>query len=317
MSLSANYRWIIVSNLTIRNEKTVPPHIPPFSFEACEAIIRDKFDKNNTHYLYQNGEKIMRIRSIGNANLPYLSLLISNGDKNAPEPSYENFDNDDIRDFEKQENEGLSLAAHVIIKKEPKNGKYLMMIERIAGFNITSIAQYLRHLFNDEDYMQEYEFEGSTFPYRPLFEITGYQSDTLRNALETGKLQDIEFIATETINDGFDEHGYVQEQVKSAKLLINRGIQTDTADNFFQNIINKFKTGNYQKMMVRIKTASGQIKQTAIDTDRDDVLSQYFIHNEVINDFNIPLSQTHKTINEEVVDKVLEKMDKHEPWLQN
>lgn len=140
----------------------------------------------------------------------------------------------------------------------------------------------------------------------------GYQSNTLREAIVNNTLQDIEFVSHNEVTDEMDEHGYIQEQVTRAKLVIKRGIETDTEDSFMQDVMNKFRQGNYQEMFVRVKTRNNQIKTTEVDTEREDILSQYFICNEFINDFDEPLENACVSIRTDMVQKLREVAGKYE-----
>lgn len=312
MSLSSKYRWVLVSNLLIRNEKNLPAHVPLFTFEEVETVLRDKFAAEEAHYYFQNDEKIMRLRGINDHDEDYLVLLVSIGDKNAPIPAYENFETGEIRNWDKEDDEGLSHASHIIISKNgsPTN-EYLMMVEKVPGIHAASIENFLRHIFHDDTVMKEYTEEGEQIPYRCIFEVTGHTNHTIAEALNSGKLEDIEFVSHEIIEEGHDEYGYIKEEVQKATFVIKRGVTTDAAETIFTRARNKFRNGNFDKMFVRIKTNKGQIRRTEIDDSHEDIMSQYFYHSEVIKDFETPLEQTHEEINDEVVNKILAEMQNY------
>ncbi|MCK5385458.1 MAG: hypothetical protein KAJ29_07740, partial [Alphaproteobacteria bacterium] len=199
----------------------------------------------------------------------------------------------------------------LIKKQREANNGHLMLIERAPGFNISQVERYLRFLFK-EGATKTYNREGEDVVYRPLFEIVGYQSNTLREAIVNNTLQDIEFVRYNGVTDGLDEYGYIQEQVTRAKLIVQRGIETDTEDSFIDDVMNRFRHGDFDEMYVRIKTQNNQIKTTAVDTEREDILSQYFICNEYIEAFDEPLENACLIIRVDMVQKLREVATKYE-----
>ncbi|MCB1562710.1 MAG: hypothetical protein KDJ75_03970 [Alphaproteobacteria bacterium] len=313
MSLSKNYRWVLVNSLLVRNEARVPAHVPTYTFAEIEEVLQSLFTADATDYLYHKDTRKMKIREIQDVNGDYLCMLVSAGDKNVPDVMYENFTDSAIRSIEKEEDEGAVVTSHILIKKEREaNGGHLMLIERVPGINISQVERYLNFLFK-QGATKTFEREDEDVEYRPLFEIVGYQSNTLREALVNNTLQDIEFVKHNVHeDDGIDEHGYVQEEVTRAKLVVKRGIETDTEDTFIQDVVNKFRQGNYEEMYVRIKTRNNQIKTIEVDTEREDILSQYFICNEFINEFDEPLENACLEIRADMVQKLRETAGEYE-----
>jgi len=313
--LNTKYRWVLVNNLIVKNESRIPPNVPIYSFDEINDELHRLVDNNCTDYLYQNDTRNMKIRQIQDIDDEFLCLLVSTGDKNAPDVMYENFNNSGIRTFIKEEDEGAIVSSHVLIKKDPgKYDNHLMLIERVPGITISQIQRYLRYLFrqgNNKTYVND---DGIDVEYRPLFEIVGYPSNTLREAIKDNTLQDIEFVKHSRRDDGIDEYGYVQEEVTRVKLVVKRGIETSTEDEFFQNLMNKFRTGNFEQMHVRIKTRNNQTKTTEVNTnlDDEDILSQFFICNEVVNNFEKPLENACLSIRNDMIPKLLVVASKYE-----
>ena len=248
----------------------------------------------------------MKIQDIKNLQGGYLCLLVSAGDKNAPDPKFVNFNDGSIRSFRKNDDEGAFVTSHILIKSgQNAGGGHLMLIEKVPGINSSQINRYLRFLFRDYSNLKTFDDNGNNKEYRPLFEIVGYQSDTLRDAIVKNTLQDIEFVKFEEQNDGIDEYGYVQQKISRAKFVIQRGIETNTADPFFQKMMNSYRLGNYKEMYVRIKTRNKQFKTIEVDTEREDILEQYFIYNEIVRDFSEPLEIACETIRPDMVQKML------------
>ena len=315
MSLSSSYRFVTITNLYFRNEKRIPINIPKYEFNKIEEIIKKQHRDNDTRYRFDKEMKQIRIKDMKNfqdqKGDKYLCLLLSRGDKNAADAAYENFETSETRQIEKEEEEGNASTSHILIKKTPSDNYHLTLVEKVSGLSLIMIARYLNYLFKESNYLKKYEKKNNQKEkYRPIFEFFGYQSNTIRKALESGTLEDIEFISHETVNSGFDEDTYIQEKKQKITLLVKPGIETDTADSLLTQMVNKFRSEKHEKMLIKIKNQNGKSHTTDINTEIDletqSVLDQFFIRNEIINNFSQPLEQAHSKIRDDIVNKMIE-----------
>ena len=204
-----------------------------------------------------------------------------------------------------EEDEGLVVSGHILIKKDrnANSRSHLILIEKVTGLSMSKVEAYFKYILknNTEKYYLE---EGEQMHYRPIFEILGKASGTIRDAITNNTLQDIELVGHTEVSNGFDEFPYIQEQTQQAKFIIKTGIETDTIDPFFAIMLNKFRTGNYEKMFVRIKTTNGLVKQTKVNTDSEDMLTQAFICNEYVSGFTPELESACEEIRNDMSDKL-------------
>lgn len=313
MALSKFHRRVLVTNLLVRNSKNVPLHVPKYEFEEIKTILLRKWNNRQTQYLFQNDTKQIKIKDIKQYQINenrYLCLLLAVADKNAPDASYEDFITGEARRLPKTEREGNILASHVLINETISNQYHLMLVEQVNGLSLGLIGRYLNYLMKEKEYAKQYTEARKTKFYRPIFEILGCQSNTIREALKTGVLQDIEFVKHEHCNGGFDEYGYVQEKKQEAQFVVKRGIQVNTIEPFFKGILNQFKQLKYDEMFVRIKNNNGRIKTTRIDTDidvdKESILDQFFIQTAFVSDFSRPLDHVHEVVRDDLVNKMIE-----------
>jgi hypothetical protein len=322
MSLSNNQRHILVSKIQTRNDERVPDHAERYTLQEIQKIIWSKYIANNTQVLFQNDTKKIRIKelrwfsSLENKQ-NYFCLLLGLGDKNTPDAVYESFITEETREFQKEDHEGGSFATHILIRQDtsPDPLYHLALIERVNGLSIGVIKRYLSRLLNDRDHMKEYINERKRpIPYRPIFEIFGYQSQTLRQALTQGTLEDIQFVSHEIKDgDGFDEYKYINEKVKQVNLKISKRIEESNASAFFASVLSLFNDEKHQEMYVKIKSDDGKVNcqkiNTDIDLEKQDVIDQFFIESKCISDFSPPLIQSHRRIREDMLSKMLHIMN--------
>lgn len=165
---------------------------------------------------------------------------------------------------------------------------------------------------NDPSYQKEAPGpDGHQRAYRAIFEIDGFQSRTIKDALETGVLKDVEFVSYEEREGaGHDEPDVVEEVVREARWKVGKRVSEEQARNLFararEYLDDWAATPEEAQMLVRIKTASGQTKTTQIDSNYDEVLEQAFIQNEVIGGFDERLPSKYENFHEGVLGKILQ-----------
>lgn len=314
MPLSSSYRRVLVANLSIRNEERTPPYVPNYSFDEIKEVIREKHERQSTTYLFQRETRQIRIKDIQEGAVEgdeYLCLLLSLSDKDAPDAVYENFENGETRRFPKEENEGNATTAHILINKSTTYTApyHLALIEKATGLTINIIERYLTFLLNDKSYMNAYYKDGEQKLYRPIFEILGHQSNTIRRALETGIVQDVEFILHKKKSGGFDEYDFIKEEKEEVQLLLQQKMEPNGFSDFVRALKNKPNLSKFEHMFIRIKDDEGIVKRTEIDPDSD-FLEDAFIQTELLKDFESTLEQAHASIRTDMLSKMIRLMEK-------
>ena len=128
--------------------------------------------------------------------------------------------------------------------------------------------------------------------------------------MQNGTLQDIEFISVEeSHDDGLDEDPVVAEVVHEARWKIRRKVTEEQARTIFERALDfagSFGSKkDHKELLVRIKTESGQVKTTNIDTNGEEVLEQSFVENEIVTDFDKPLAQRYGSFRDDIIGKMV------------
>ena len=312
MAIPSTYRWVALGNLRIRPHKNAPHDAPTPALD--ETIELAKLRCEEKTHLRRHGVDQSRLMWFSDfVDLPaYYVFLAQVGDQNTTGVSFIDFETFRTRDITKRENEGGHFSAHIIIKKsQSQNGGHLILIERVPGIYLGSVREHFAWLSKDARLLKTYNINGKELQSRGIFEIDGYTSNTIRDALATGVLQDIEFVKTTSVHeDGLDEDPIIKEELWEAKWTIKEKVSEEQAESVFGKMRQFFR--NFRNddddahMFVRIKTAAGQIRRTEVPDDDSAVLEQAFVHNEIIRDFNEPLAQRHKEPRDDVIAKMLD-----------
>lgn len=129
--------------------------------------------------------------------------------------------------------------------------------------------------------------------------------------MRTGTLQDIEFIGhEENHKDGLDEDPIVEEIVHEARWEVKKRVTEDQAQTIFGRIggfLGCFRNGaDDTQIFVRIKAANGQIKRTEVHHNGDEILEQAFVQNEIVNEFDPPLTQRYEVFRQDMIQKMID-----------
>ncbi len=311
MALPSNYRLIVVGNLAIRNRANAPHYAPAFVIGDLIAALDDRRTRGDFYRSYSNESRLMWCDNLTEDN-DYHRMILQIGNKNETNVSFLNFKSKEFRDIKKDEDEGGHYAAHILIKKAvDKFGRHLILIEKVPGIYLSSVKDHLTWVCKDTLYEKKVkDDDGKAKRFRAIFEIDGHQSKTIREALKTGKLQDIEFIGhEENHEDGLDEDPIVDEVVHEVRWEVKKRVNEDEAQTLFgrfSDVVGRFRGGAADtQIFVRIKAANGKIKRTEVDHNRGEILEQAFVQNEFVNDFDPPLTQRYKECRLDMIEKMI------------
>lgn len=311
--LSNAYRYVFVLQSYL---KPFPAERPYADIKEVANQLLNRVSNGESWKLYSKDTLVYRIRQALIKDDRYLVLLISCGDKNASDPCFENFNTGKVRNADREEDEGQSYAAHMVIDLDPLiSDKPIntVFLERVPGLSLTRVQMFLRHEIKQVFQKKYRDEEGKEKKYTATLELDGHASHTLREALQTGTLKNISLVEHEEEQDGHDEEDYIAEKERHVSMKIKPGITSDKAISAFEHIyehfINSPDADDYDTMIVRVKTAQGVTKQTALELDEEeDVLSKAFYHQERIEDFNPFLESSPTAIRDDVVVKMIDLM---------
>lgn len=315
MALPITHRWIAVGNVVLRNSKRAAHHAPSTTLDDVMQVAQSRItDGEQLREFGRDKSRLMWFSNIEEKQGFYW-FLAETGDKNVTGFSFLNFETLRPRDVKKREHEGGYYTAHVAISKLPltKNAGHLLLVERVPGIHLASLKDHFTWLSKDERLQNVYQDDkGNDRVSLAVFEIDGYESGTIRDALQGGTLQDIEFVQpVERHEDGLDEDSVVRQSVHEARWDVKRQVSVDEAQSvftkardFLRGRFRKVGGGAEAKMFIRIKTGAGQIRRTEVDEHDENVLEQAFVQNEFVGDFDVPLAQRHEGLRDDMIKKM-------------
>lgn len=262
-------RWILHLEVHMKSH---PAEAPQLWLGVEVASLQMAVEAGQAVQLINNESAAIRIRGLEHDRQnEILFILFAYSDKNVTDPVFENLDTGDLRTEPKLDGEGVAVSAHMAIDLRPIGqgvSSYKAVLEDVPGIGRSKIAPFMTYLFRQVPKAQWAAPDGSVKSCRPLFEINGRMSDTLRNDLEGGRLSMIELVQHHVEGDAFDEEGAIVEQVRSLKLSIApQGIGENPID-FVNRIRGRARDMGYPNM--KIRWTHGRQKSAEFGTARED-----------------------------------------------
>ena len=311
MSLSSEYRWILVGKINIRNRKNSPEFAPNFDLNDLHDAIDVRIKNGDGHRIFaSNQSRMMWCENLKDQG-EYYKLLVNIVDKNIPGVSFHDFQTRISRDIKKNASEGGHYASHVIIKKCPDDfGQFLVLLEKVPGIFLASVKAHFSWLCKQpesEKFVQVSNNQRRKFI--PIIDIVGCPSKTIGKALQNGTLQDIELISHEKVHDdGLDEEAIVKESVNELRLNVKRKVGRHEMNRLFSEFMrfyNQFSgKSDKTKIYIRIKTPENQTKRTEI-RNVENFLEEAFVQNEMVENFDRPLTQRYENLRTDMIEKMV------------
>lgn len=311
MPLPFDYRWISVANLKIRNRMNAPDYAPHFEIADLLNAMRERSRLSDEKRLFGADESLMMWHTeLSDRDEKFFVFLMHIADKNVASSAYLDFVTGTKRTFEKDINEGGLYSSHILLSKEPDEfGEHLIFVERVPGITLATVATQFTWICNSNEFKKNAQNEsGDLKSFRAHFECLGYKSKTLQAAIRDGVLKDIEFVKREFENQGWDEDQLVRETDLKSSWKINRRLGEQQAKTVIEKAVSAFE--NFRggvddaALYVRIKDANDQIRRTEIDLGAENLLQQAFSQNEIINNFDEPLTSAYDIVRDDVVEKM-------------
>ncbi len=311
--ISDSYRFVFVLQSCLKPSVKEMDYV---DINEVAPLLIDRVNKGESLKLYESETLLYRIRDAQIKDERYFVMLISLGDKNVSDPSFENFETGTVRQVPKAVDEGQSYAAHMVIDLESlASDKPLntVSLERVPGLSVGKVRMFLRHEIKQVFKKEYINVNSEKKTYTATLELDGHFSHTLGDALKTGTLKHVSLIEYETQQDGFDEPDYTVEKKNSIDVKINsetpRSKNLNVFNRIYERFINSSETNKYDTMVVRIKTAQGVTKQNILElNENENLLSQAFYHQKMIDGFTSDLDASPKIIRDDVVAKMIRLM---------
>lgn len=313
--LNAWERWVFYYDLAL---KPFPDIAPDYPLEPLLEALRQRRAEGLCFDRIENERKVIRLRDIQLFPQPGIraaALLINYADPDVPDAVYENLNTGELREARKREDEGGSYSTHILVSldAEPNGQAYLCLVEDVPGLGRSKITPFLTRQFKAiaEAAPGLFTFEDpnrNQRAYRPIAEMNGHASQTLRDDLDGGVLKGFELIQRRRAPVEYDELGFTQERVKSIQLTIRQDLgqlTRDVAMRVVNSVTRKARADGYDSVKVRFKKMEGRQRSILVGTVWEDAGDALYTRCEMVDGFIIGLKQSEARIRTDLIGKMI------------
>lgn len=302
-------RWVFIYDLTIKMHPDIAPLVP---IESLMVALRERVVAGQAVDRIENGKKVIRIRHMTiDVERRVANLLINYADPDVPNTVYENLDTGIQREIAKEDNEGGSYCAHMMIALDPiqdGGASYLAVLEDVPGVGKTKIEPFLTKQFKAiaEAAPHEYTFldpNRNERPFRPMADIAGFMSQRLRDDLERGEVKGFELVRRRPAEVDYDEFGYTKEVAHTVKLTINQSLGQRALD-VIAAVARRARDDDFDGVRIKFKRAEGRERTISVAAGREDVGDVLYTRYELIGGFEEPMKQATEALRDDMLGKM-------------
>ena len=301
-------RWVFFNDQQLTSR---PEGAPPIEMRDIMKLLQVRQQAGKSVKLINNKTAAIRIQDMTFCDEhECVVLLLSYCDTNAADPVFEELETGVLRSEPKLEGEGVAISAHAMISLRPKvshHNIYLMLLEDVPGIGKTKLDPFFNSEFKEVSDFSWFDADDSKRKScRPVSETVGHPSQTLRNDLERGVLQNMELISYES-DDELDEEGET-ELVRTVMTIKpkRKSLSGSAALDVVEKVKMFGRKHGFTNQKIRFKRTDAERQRTVpINTAREDAGDALYTRYEVVT-VGEPLPQCSDTIRKDVVDKMVD-----------
>lgn len=304
MLLLETERYILESTLLL---KPYPEDAPIMSLKECLPYFTKMIDNGEAVYFMRNNRIQIRIKSYSRCKTKgkkSITFLIQYTDADASDPAFGHMETGETRLVEKQEKEGLTVTAHLVIGLKPINDAmpnvHYAVLENVNGITKTNINSAFTSMLHS---CTNFEFndDGSNKKCRPMFELNMNASKTLEDLLSRGFVSGFKAIKYRK-KSILDEEGDLEVQEECLEIRAKRKKGQAAVDLIKRaaKIVNK---QDYSRLMIKYQDENNRQKTLDMSTDENNWADTMFGKSEKVYLGDV-IQQCEKTIHEELNKKM-------------
>ncbi len=243
-----------------------------------------------------------------------ITMLFQYADKNASDPSFTHTETGATRTEEKQDGEGISVSAHLIIRRKPTSELLSMfhdaVLEEVPGISRAVIEAGLTHMLS-ECAGGQFEKPDAKKPLqcRPKITLKHNGNETLQQLLKSGTISG--FVAVKTgVQPALDEEGELKiaDERIVLKVKRSRGEQAMALINKARDTIQERE---YTRLQIRYKADSKRSSTLDVGAREENIGEKMFAKSSLVT-FDEPIAQCQVKIHDKLKVKMIALLNKME-----
>jgi hypothetical protein len=308
MLLQEYQRFALECSLVIGK---IPDEAPTFLLERILPQLKSLVDKNEAVHKTKEETITLRLYKLEIED-HQVTLLFQYADKNASDPSFTHTDTGNTRTEQKKEGEGISVSAHLIIRRAP-TGKLLntchdAILEEVPGISRGVIEAGLTHMLS-ECSKTDFQKPDSKKPLqcRPKVSLQHNGNEKLHDLLKTGTISG--FVAVKTgVQNALDEEGelVVADERLVLKVKRTRGQQAMILINKARD---KILDRQYSRLQIRYQGDNKRSQTLDVGVREANIAEKMFAKSSLIT-FDEPIAQCQTGVHVKLKSKMIDILNK-------
>lgn len=255
---------------------------------------------------YRFADKSISLSDIEVGDDGFATLLIRLMDPSILDNDYLNRQNGQQRRAERLQVEDPVVSAHVVVNCNEEYDffrQYPTAIENVDFLTKTSIQRYLNMILSQYFRERRQVAGGGEKIYQPKIELQSPQSHTIAGSFHAGGiLKEIKWVEDRVAGGAFADDAYPVHERHDVSISYGNSPTGDAAVNLLRSAWRHISRDRPKKVSVIIEEDHDRIKTVRVDQMRDDILTNFFITQELIGPLRNPFVRCEAAIRPDVAE---------------
>ncbi|WP_338591363.1 hypothetical protein VXM60_02270 [Shewanella khirikhana] len=290
--------------------KKYPNESPDFDLERILPPLKKLVDENQAVYVINNGDVSLRLNKLHITD-DVVTMLFQYADKKATDPTFTRIADGKTRTVQKEEGEGVSVSAHLVINRKPQNTALKIfhhaLLEEVPGITKRLLAKGLTHMLA-ECAKSSYRRDGikKDFKCRPMVSLEFNGNEKLSDLLSKGSITGLVAFRDVVANKMDEDAEFkVKDERMTLVTLRKRGkAALDTIEKAKDWIGDR----KYTRLQIRYEGDNKRKQTLEVGVREQDISEKMFAKSSFVS-VDEAIAQCQETIHPKLHNKMLTKLD--------
>jgi hypothetical protein len=260
-------------------------------------------------YILTAGAKTLTLWDLHVSKSGYAEFLFRLTDPEIPDNELADRGNGALRTAARKSQEDPAVSAHVVIDMRTKHDtarSYPTCIENMSHLPRSLIERFFNEWFTKEfGISKPWGKKRELKPLRPRLEFIAPASQTISDVLSNGGvLKGVTWVEDEILKSPFADKAYPLETRRDVAVNVKNRPTGIVAKTYLDELWKKARGRKTSKMKIRIEDSNNRSKTINADLNKNNILSNFFIAQELLSNFSPPLAMCEKNIRKDMVAKM-------------
>ncbi len=305
--LSQHERYAFIGELRLYTFRNYFPNSIPKASDVFGQLLA-AYAKGQSHET-THGTKSIKLSSFSITNSGFAEILFKLTDPSIPDNVLSDRTNDSLRTAARKKNEDPAISAHVLIdlsQAHDQNKLYPMCIENIDFLPRSLMIGYFNEWLGGTytKTMDRKEKKDKKL-FSPRVEFVAPHSHTIQDALDNGGvLTGVKWVEDKMHQQSFGDKAYPIEQRNDVGITVRNRPTGAAAKKILIDTFDRSRGKKPKSFKVTIVDSNERTKTIGIDPSKNNVLSNVFIPQVLMNGFSKPMAMCEPSIRSDMISKM-------------